>query len=120
MKSINRFDVLALAILLAALFTVGNHLALLDTDKETERTVKIKIAVSEEGFSPGREAFIDGSLTTTVTNTEVGCITLVGNGKLCDAGILLGNTKYLALNQPIKVKCGEILAEGRIIYLIIE
>ena len=120
MKTINRFDALALLILLAALFTVGIHIASRGTDEPIEHTVNIMIAASGDGVAAGCEALIDGKLSATVTAAEAEYITLTCRGKLCEAGVLIGGTKYLALNQPIKAKCTEKFVEGRIIRLVIE
>ena len=120
MKTINRFDALALLILLTASFTVVIHIASRTANEPRERTVSITVAASADGDLQGCEALIDGKLAATVTAAEAEYICFTCRGRLCEAGILIGGTKYLALNQPIKAECGKKFIEGRIIRLVIE
>lgn len=137
MKRLNRFDVASLLLLLALMLTVGLHVGAPEKREDSEREVRITLAVTVLYAEVGDEVKIDGTLPARIIELYVpegkggtgklilcandGCIaTVTCRGCVLQAGLLVGGAKYVAANQPLKLIGGASYLEGRVKSLIIE
>ncbi len=111
----NKHDIMAFVIILLLLFTVGFHIGR-GKDAQIQETRYLTVTVSKSKGIPqrGESLMIDGRFAVQVLETDEGSITFLCRGSMCEAGFLIGGTKYIAKNQPLKVYSDTVYIEGRI------